>query len=1524
MLLIKRYIYLLFIFICSICAFSQTKERAEIIYIPYGDTISQELIDYINNQTGKYILSYHPDMAHLIPEMRCRRIPDPCKTIEVNGVKFNMMCVEGGAFMMGAADDDAEAARSGFINETPAHFVTLSDYMIGQTEVTQELWCAVMGSNPSKYKGDKLPVGGVSWVDCQIFISKLNFLTGLHFRLPTEAEWEFAARGGNKSRTFKYAGSNDIDKVAWYYDNCQGEPHVVATKMSNELGIYDMSGNVWEFCCDWQADYSDVAQINPIGTIKSNYRICRGGGYENRNSNCSKYCRVSQRAIASPDYIHGYVGLRLVLDVHEYVDLGLSVMWATSNVGATAPEEYGDYFAWGETEPKEEYKWENYRLCNGTETTLTKYCSNSKYGDNGFVDNKIQLDLEDDAAHVNWGAMWRMATKAEFQELIDNCRWESVKYNGVKGYKITSTISGYTDRSIFLPCAGFHNDDLGNNSIGSTGRYWTSNGTSSSATNLWEGKLTGNTRRCGFSIRPVLPTERAIQTYKPIPSKRLGVFSVAKDRQVSFSQGNLIYLKIKDQWKFADNQWDYTGERHLQNGEIADTVMYFGWSAKDSKASWGISLSTKQDYYKGEFLDWGTNKIQGDKPNVWRTMSNDELLYLFTERKNADQLLGRGKVGDINGVILLPDEWVLPEGLQFAPISDDVVNTYTFDQWDAMESAGAVFIPATGYFNNKLEPKMRFVDEYAYMVSNTLKDSVWQLFSAFTSTSVSHSYIGTNSTNLYYAFPRRLVHDTIVPPPTPCETFEVNGVTFNMMCVEGGTFRMGKRKDEHQVTLSDYYIGETEVTQGLWKAVMAVDKLKGQNVYGDDYPVANISLSECETFVQRLSQLTGRKFRIPTEAEWEYAARGGRRSKGFIYSGSDSIGEVAWYKDNMTEHQPHPVAQLKPNELGVYDMSGNMAEWVSDWCAPYNLYPQINPTGAVIYDTTLSYHLIYRGGCWTQPTDFCEPTYRSRYYRAVNGIGLRLAMSDEEPFRAVYLNDTTRFYLRFVEGEKYDYYIGQTEVTQGLWKAVMGYNNSLFQGDNLPVEKVSWDECQLFVRKLNELTGLHFRLPTEAEWEYAARGGNRSRGYTYAGSNHIDSVGWYSGNSEQTTHAVASLMPNELGVYDMTGNVWEWCQDWHGEYLDGNNNRVIRGGSWYNGAHHEILTYRHYHSQESKSHLIGLRLVMDSHEYVDLGLSVMWATSNVGATAPEEYGDYFAWGETELKEEYSWINYKWSDGSEQNITKYNATDGLTTLLPEDDAAHVNWGGGWRMPSDAELTELRNYCSWEWTSINGENGYRVTGPNGNSIFFPAAGFYYVNGLTTVNNHGDFWSNSCTASNIKGALHVYFYSNQVLRSTSSRYYGFPIRPVLSKSSKTYYYGLTDEQFNMATSVWNMPNRGWGIADQTAIQGKILHGIRLKVHTTRVLHIYKVPSLTETAEETFVKVATVTATTTGVQNIDFDQPFYLGKDEYLVISSPSDEKGLVGYFSSGEKTLQPFYNRVGQSGGQLNSQSLMVDFY
>ena len=227
---------------------------------------------------------------------------------------------------MGASSDDSYAHN----DERPAHEVTLSSYSIGKTEVTQALWQAVMGSNPSLFTPENgyssdlnRPVECVSWYDCQTFIAKLNEMTGKNFRLPTEAEWEFAARGGNKGQGYLFAGSNNIDDVAWYWNNIPSQTEgaegygtqTVGTKAPNELGLYDMTGNVWEWCQDWLGDYTSEPQTNPQGPATGYYRVGRGGGWNWSGSSYSNTsnCRVSVRSHNRPDLIVGHQGLRLVL-----------------------------------------------------------------------------------------------------------------------------------------------------------------------------------------------------------------------------------------------------------------------------------------------------------------------------------------------------------------------------------------------------------------------------------------------------------------------------------------------------------------------------------------------------------------------------------------------------------------------------------------------------------------------------------------------------------------------------------------------------------------------------------------------------------------------------------------------------------------------------------------------------------------------------------------------------------------------------------------------------------------------------------------------------------------------------------------------------------------------------------------------------------------------------------------------------------------------------------------------------------
>lgn len=257
----------------------------------------------------------------------CHDDPEPAPasnelTITVSNVAFKMVLVKGDTFQMGA---DTVYDKDFWDDEIPTHKVILSDYYIGKTEVTQALWKAVMGTIPSdNFKGgnksDNYPVEKVSWNDCQKFISKLNSMTKKNFELPTEAQWEFAARGGRKSKFYKFSGGDGMKMVGWCDENSDEETHQTGTKKANELGIYDMSGNVREWCADWYDEYDDSTQVDPQGpdspTNGDRFRVARGGSFSDR----AEYCRNAMRQKSEPTTKKNYIGLRLVLGKDNPID----------------------------------------------------------------------------------------------------------------------------------------------------------------------------------------------------------------------------------------------------------------------------------------------------------------------------------------------------------------------------------------------------------------------------------------------------------------------------------------------------------------------------------------------------------------------------------------------------------------------------------------------------------------------------------------------------------------------------------------------------------------------------------------------------------------------------------------------------------------------------------------------------------------------------------------------------------------------------------------------------------------------------------------------------------------------------------------------------------------------------------------------------------------------------------------------------------------------------------------------------
>lgn len=270
------------------------------ISLPEGEYDTKiSLTEYYDVNQSVRMRENHTDTLRIV--LKSRNI----ESYSVNNVTFTMVKVKGGTFSMGATGSDCEK------DENPRHDVTLNDFCIGQFEVTQELWEAVMGKNPSWHKGKDLPVERVSWDDCQEFIKKLNEFTRMNFRLPTEAEWEYAARGGSKTRDYKYSGSGNVEDVAWYVENSRRRTHSVGSKSPNEIEVYDMTGNVWEWCQDWYGEkvYGERNMTNPQGARRGTFRVRRGGSccYD------EDVCRVSNRGNEYPSAASKHTGLRLCM-----------------------------------------------------------------------------------------------------------------------------------------------------------------------------------------------------------------------------------------------------------------------------------------------------------------------------------------------------------------------------------------------------------------------------------------------------------------------------------------------------------------------------------------------------------------------------------------------------------------------------------------------------------------------------------------------------------------------------------------------------------------------------------------------------------------------------------------------------------------------------------------------------------------------------------------------------------------------------------------------------------------------------------------------------------------------------------------------------------------------------------------------------------------------------------------------------------------------------------------------------------
>ena len=433
---------------------------------------------------------------------------------------------------------------------------------------------------------------------------------------------------------------------------------------------------------------------------------------------------------------------------HEFVDLALpsGTLWASCNLGANSPEDYGDYFAWGETSLKDYYDWSTYKYCNGSDSTLLKYCTIADYGYEGFTDHLTVLLPEDDVATFFLGEDWQMPTDSEWEELINTTTSTWTTQNGVYGRLFTAS----NGNSIFLPAAGFRWVDLIGD-VSSQGLYWSnycfgSNPKLAGALNFRNDYclVVASERSRGYTVRPVRKNNTPVPP-SGVPEGAInGLFTINENGdQVYFSKGNLQYQASTDTWRFAENQWNYVGGvdynqnmleygNVYENGVKCDNAMisstYSGWidlfgygtSGYNHGAicyqPWSISYQWEAYYAYGSVnsnlndqngqADWGYNRISngGNVEGCWRTLSHEEWNYLINVRSTISGIrFVDARVNDVNGIIVLPDNWDASlyelHNINNANVYNNGAydfNVVTLEEWELLENNGAVFIPSSG------------------------------------------------------------------------------------------------------------------------------------------------------------------------------------------------------------------------------------------------------------------------------------------------------------------------------------------------------------------------------------------------------------------------------------------------------------------------------------------------------------------------------------------------------------------------------------------------------------------------------------------------------------------------------------------------------------------------------------------------------------------------------------------------------------------------------------------------------------
>ena len=1091
-------------------------------------------------------------------------------------------------------------------------------------------------------------------------------------------------------------------------------------------------------------------------------------------------------------------------EVKEYVNLGLSVNWATCNIGASRPERVGLYYAWGETEIKSVYDWSTYKYSN-TDGLLTKYCSNSQFGVDGFVDNLGKLEPADDVAHVLWGDDWRMPTYDEITELIENCDFQWVEYSdGGKGIIITSRVPGYEKNSIFLP----YSEDMGGVCI------WTSTANrrqSNYAFLLYENSNRYTYARCnGLPVRPVCPNADYVEPTLELSDETLTLIEGQTSQLMAAF--NSMSVSENAEWTSSDttvavvNGYGYITA--IAQGTCTITATYKGQSAtcvvtvtergqigyvdlglSVKWATFNVGAADVADY--GDYFAWGetepyytsiTRNIDaGTMSAVWK--EGKEFGY---DEKSYKWLGWTADSSYFYTKYVTGEEYGTPDGKKTLELADDAANANWGGNWRTPTSnefnellyncdwywtningvqgfmvtsrvpgfeKNSIFLPAAGDFFGTDGEDLN--DWGAMYLTSTIDNKECAFVGAY----LTNGQTGFYHLDRWSGFPIR--------PVCGYDASDIESISLNK-----STLSLALNSFE-DLYVSPFNSAGKEIAVDsldvIWTssndsvAIVVDGKVKAT---GTGTCIITASLgdltAECTVTVEDPSQAVPEYVDLGLSVKWATFNVGSFKPE----VGGDLF---AW-----GETEPYYEAGYATATDPVWKEGKTGYNWTSyRWTAEVDSMNKPTLTkyitdGKYVLDPADDPATQLWGSEWRTPTvyEFAELAENCDVELiekdGVQGLNFTSRVSGYEgnsifiPYvgyrSEVYFQNNIYPYWTSTayEGEQEGYfaYYANFRAKGGY---AFNYYTSFYSG--MPIRPVQiFDDSEIDDIRLNEIKA---ELLVGKSTKLLAKGVLSGREIGLNGT-----VNWTSSNDSVVT--VVNGLVKAIGAGTAT-------------------------------------VVAEYNDFTAECEFVVIDPNQVEKEYVDLGLSVNWATFNVGAISPEGIGDYYAWGETEPKSSYNWSNYKYCERLENTLTKYcldeeqgyeGFTDSLTTLEPDDDVAHVKWGGDWRMPTPNEYQELMDKCNWVWTEVNGIYGYVVTstvpGYEDNYIFLPAAGYGYGNYIDGIGECGDYWTSYAESS---ASWEFYMYNTNRVTGDWSRYIGLTVRPVCKNNNYVDKVILTD---------------------------------------------------------------------------------------------------------------------------------------